>query len=30
MTACTERHTPASGNGLAGEGRMDMPKEARP
>jgi hypothetical protein len=28
MTACTERHTPTFGNGLAGECQKGMPKEA--
>jgi hypothetical protein len=27
MTACTERHPAAPGNGLAGEGQKGMPKE---
>jgi len=30
MTACTERHTPAPDNGLAGEGRKGMTKVALP
>ena len=29
MTACTERHTPAPSNGLAGEGQKGMTKEAQ-
>jgi hypothetical protein len=28
MTACTERHPAAAGNGLAGEGQKGMAKEA--
>jgi hypothetical protein len=27
MTACTERHSPAPNDGLAGEGQKGMPKE---
>ena len=27
MTACTERHTAALPNGVAGEGQKGMPKE---
>jgi hypothetical protein len=30
MTACTERHPAAPANGLAGEGRNGMAKEAQP
>jgi hypothetical protein len=30
MTACTERHQAALGNGVAGEGQKGMPKEAQP
>jgi hypothetical protein len=29
MTDCTERHGPAAGDGIAGEGQKGMPKEAR-
>jgi hypothetical protein len=29
MTACTERHFPAPGNGAAGEGQKGMHKEAQ-
>ena len=29
MTACTERHPAAAGNGLAGEGQKGMPREAQ-
>jgi hypothetical protein len=28
MTACTERHTAAPDNGIAGEGQKGMAKEA--
>ena len=28
MTACTERHTAAPDNGLAGEGQKGMPRVA--
>ncbi len=27
MTACTEQHTPAANNGIAGEGQKGMHKE---
>jgi hypothetical protein len=27
MTACTERHPAALGNGMVGEGQKGMPKE---
>ena len=30
MTDCTERHTAAHANGLAGEGQKGMTKEAQP
>ena len=30
MTARTERHPPAAGNGVAGQGRKGMTKEAQP
>ena len=30
MTACTERHPAAVGDGLAGEGQKGMTKEALP
>jgi hypothetical protein len=30
MTACTERHTAAPDNGIAGEGQKGMAKEALP
>jgi hypothetical protein len=30
MTDCTERHSPAPGDGLAGEGQKGMPEEAQP
>jgi hypothetical protein len=30
MTACTERHPAAPANGLAGEGRKGMTREAQP
>jgi hypothetical protein len=30
MTDCTERHTAAPHNGIAGEGQKGMPKEAQP
>jgi hypothetical protein len=30
MTDCTERHGLAPGDGVAGEGREGMAKEARP
>ena len=29
MTDCTERHTPAPDDGLAGEGQEGMPKEGQ-
>ena len=29
MTACTERHTAAPNDGIAGEGQKGMPKEAQ-
>ena len=29
MTACTERHCPAPGDGVAGEGQKGMPEEAQ-
>jgi len=29
VTACTERHTPAPDNGLAGEGQKGMAKVAQ-
>jgi hypothetical protein len=29
MTACTERHSAAPGDGLAGEGQKGMTKEAQ-
>jgi hypothetical protein len=29
MTDCTERHTAAPDNGIAGEGQKGMPKEAK-
>jgi hypothetical protein len=29
MTDCTERHTVAPDNGIAGEGQKGMPKEAQ-
>jgi hypothetical protein len=29
MTACTERHPARAGDGLAGEGRKSMTKEAQ-
>ena len=30
MTACTERHSAAVHDGLAGEGQKGMPKEVQP
>ena len=30
MTACTERHSAAPHNGLAGEGQKGMPEVAQP
>jgi hypothetical protein len=30
MTACTERHSAAPDNGVAGEGQKGMPKEVLP
>jgi len=30
MTACTERHTSAPGDGVVGEGQKGMAKEVQP